>query len=169
MKMKKLLIFLTLGIGIQSYSQIISGKLFIINSSNERKIDKTNFENTTIYIENKVSEKESESFEVIRVNSNGTFSFDTSKLKRENLNLIFIDKSCFATILKNIPKSKVNEFLKVVPIANELVDKESIHAIIYENVIEYNRKKYNRKKKRNEPLLNLINTEYYYEYEYRIN
>ena len=167
--MKKLLIFLTLGIGIQSYSQIISGKLFIINSSNERKIDKTNFENTTIYIENKVSEKESESFEIIRVNSNGTFSFDTSKLKRENLNLIFIDKSCFATILKNIPKSKVNEFLKVVPIANELVDKESIHAIIYENVIEYNRKKYNRKKKRNEPLLNLINTEYYYEYEYRIN
>ncbi len=169
MKMKKLLIFLTLGIGIQSYSQIISGKLFIINSSNERKIDKTNFENTTIYIENKVSEKESESFEIIRVNSNGTFSFDTSKLKRENLNLIFIGKSCFATILKNIPKSKVNEFLKVVPIANELVDKESIRAIIYENVIEYNRKKYNRKKKKNEPLLNLINTEYYYEYEYRIN
>ncbi|WP_457618520.1 hypothetical protein [Lutibacter sp.] len=167
--MKKLLIFLTLGIGIQSYSQIISGKLFIINSSNERKIDKTNFENTTIYIENKVSEKESESFEIIRVNSNGTFSFDTSKLKRENLNLIFIGKSCFATILKNIPKSKVNEFLKVVPIANELVDKESIRAIIYENVIEYNRKKYNRKKKKNEPLLNLINTEYYYEYEYRIN
>jgi len=169
MKMKKLLIFLTLGIGIQSYSQIISGKLFIINSSNEREINKTNFENTVIYIENKVSEKESESFEIIRVNSNGTFSFDTSKLKRENLNLIFIDKSCFATILKNIPKSKVNDFLKVVPIANELVDKEFIYAIIYENVIEYNRKKYNRKKKKNEPLLNLINTEFYYEYEYRIN
>ncbi|MDF0708493.1 hypothetical protein [Flagellimonas okinawensis] len=94
-------------------------------TKNKDEIKVPDFNYAIIYIETdlqKIEQKESGTIIPYQtlVEKNGNFKIDISELKGETLTLYFSSENYSYVILKNIPKSKLSEFIKVVPIVRNI-------------------------------------------------
>ncbi|MGB6268512.1 MAG: hypothetical protein WBF67_05820 [Olleya sp.] len=124
MKKRTYILILSLILSSGVYSQIFSGQIIeLTKTKNEIKVPEFNY--ATIYIETelqKIEKKESGTiipYET-RIEKNGNFKIDISELKGEILTLYFSSENYSYVILKNIPKSKLSEFIKAIPIVKNI-------------------------------------------------
>jgi hypothetical protein len=170
------------------YSQTHFGQ-FIELTKNKNEIKIPEFSYATLQIESeiekirKVKDYNEYPYEV-KIEKNGSFKIDTSKIKGERLNLYFEEDDYAYLVLKNIPKSKLAEFIRVIPIV-KVVWKATcgIDCFTIDQKRTYKRKKLTVKnteskieyhKKKNESVPSeiikeiwLFDGKYYYEFEYK--
>jgi len=113
-----LILAMILSFGV--YSQTHTGQ-FIELTKNRNEIKIPEFSYATLQIESEIEKirevKDHNEYPYkIRIEKNGSFEIDTSKIKGEKLNLYFHGEDYAYLVLKNIPKSKLKEFIRIIPI-----------------------------------------------------
>ena len=124
MKKRTFILILGLILSFGVYSQTYNGQIIEL-TKNKDEIKVPDFNYATIYIETELQKiEQKESGTIIpyktRVEKNGNFEIDISELKGETLTLYFSSENYSYVILKNIPKSKLSDFIKIVPIVKNI-------------------------------------------------
>jgi len=181
-----LILALILSFGV--YSQTHRGQ-FIELTKNENEVKIPEFSYATLQIESDVEKirpiKDYNEYPYeVRIEKNGSFEIDTSKIKGEKLNLYFHGEDYAYLVLKNIPKSKLKEIIKIIPIV-KIVWKATCgkDCFTVDQKRTYKRKiltvnntesKFEYKRKENEFVPSeiikqiwLFDGKYYYEFEYK--
>jgi hypothetical protein len=191
LKKRIFILILSLILSFGVYSQTYKGQIIEL-TKNMYEIKVPNFDYATIYVETelqKIKLKETENiipkipYET-RIEKNGNFEIDISELKGEYLTLYFNSKNYSYMVLKNIPKSKLSDFIKVIPVIKNIwkptcgrdcftIDlkktykQKSIKVKTDQNQTEFKRKKNQIIPYEFEREIWFMDSEYYYEYEFK--
>ncbi len=169
-------------------SQTFHGQIIeLTKTKNEIKIPVFNY--ATIYVETETQEIDLKDGKVITpyqiaIEKNGSFETDISEFEGETLNLYFVaDQDYSYVVLKNIPKSKLFEFINVMPVVKNVykatcghdcftVDYKktyrhnSIKVTVGDKQIEFKRKRNSFISNKREREIWFIDSEYYYEFTF---
>lgn len=124
MRKRTFILVLGLILSFGVYSQTYNGQLIEVTKNND-EIKVPDLKNATIYIETEVQKIEQKENGTIipyetRIEKNGNFHIDISGLKGDTLTLYFSSENYSYVILKNIPKPKLSEYIKVIPIVKNI-------------------------------------------------
>ncbi|MBO0322771.1 hypothetical protein J0X14_10720 [Muricauda sp. CAU 1633] len=124
MRKETFILIISLFLSFVVYSQTFNGQIIeLTKNKDELKVPELDY--ATIYIETeyqKIEQKESGTiipYET-RIEKNGNFEIDLFGLKGETLTIYFSSKDYSYTVLKNIPKSKLSDFIKIIPIVENI-------------------------------------------------